>query len=288
MSIARVLAPLTGTPRDQAVLAGAFETSKPFNAHVVALFVRPDPADAMPFYGEGMSSNVVQEIMDVSKRAADEAARKARSALVAAASAHRARVLDAPTPCEDLATSFQEVAGGFADQVTAAAKLSDLVVFGALREDDRPGLGEAFEATLIDVGRPVLLVSQVPVPGYAKRIAIAWNGSTASAHAVSAALPLLTKAEHVDVLTVRRSGAEPIGTDDLLSYLALHRVDAQVREVDRGERAVADVLLEAAAQNSAGMLVVGGFGHNRLRELFVTGTTRRVATQAALPCFLVH
>jgi nucleotide-binding universal stress UspA family protein len=287
MSFAQILAPLTGGSRDQSVLAGAFAVAKFFNAHVVGLFVRPDPVEAMPFYGEGMSSTVVQEIIDVSKKATSEASRKARASLVAIAGQFDAQLLAAPGRSQSITASFREVEGAFADQVTLAARLSDLVIFGALKENDRPGLGEAFEATLLDTGRPVLLVTQLLVLDFTK-VAVAWNGSTASAHAVSAALPFLKKASRVEVLVVKRKTAEPINTDDVQTYLRLHGVNSTTRIVEGSGRPVADVLLDAAAQGSAGMLVAGGYGHNRLRELFVTGTTKRVVAQAVLPCFLVH
>src|SRR5215469_1642819 len=91
MSFAKILVPVTGAERDVAVLAGAFAAAKLFDAHVEALFVRPDPVEAMPFYGEGMSSGVVQEIMDVSKDAAARASKTARAHLEAAVKAADAR-----------------------------------------------------------------------------------------------------------------------------------------------------------------------------------------------------
>jgi nucleotide-binding universal stress UspA family protein len=181
-----------------------------------------------------------------------------------------------------------EVEGNFADQIVMAARLSDLVVFGQLKEADRPGLAEAFESTLIDTGKPVLLASQKVSPAFGERVAIAWNGSLAAAHAASAALPYLSKAKSIEILTVGRTNAEPIDASDLERYLRLHGLTATARKVDGTGRSVSDVLLEAAVAGGAGMLVAGGYGHNRLREMFVTGITRRVAARADIPCFLVH
>ena len=286
MSFAQILVPLTGGQRDEIVLAGAFAFAKPFQGHVVGLFVRPDPVEAMPFYGEGMSSAVVQEIMDVSKKATSAASRKALATLVAAAERTNAVIAD-PATAAGPSGSFREVEGAFAEQVARAATLSDVVVFGPLRENDRPGLSEAFESTLLSIGRPILLVTQEGSFDFTK-IAIAWNGSIASAHAVSAALPLLKKASKVEILVVKRPNNEPIETDDIQTYLRLHEVETAASLVEAADRPVADVLLDAAAERGARMLVAGGYGHNRLRELFVTGTTRRVVAKTAMPCFLVH
>jgi nucleotide-binding universal stress UspA family protein len=286
MSFAQILVPLTGGPRDEIVLSGAFAFAKPFQGHVVGLFVRPDPVEAMPFYGEGMSSAVVQEIMDVSKKATSEASRKALATMVSVAGRLGAAIAD-PSPATGSTGSFREAEGAFAEQVARAATLSDVVVFGPLRENDRPGLSEAFESTLLNIGRPVLLVAQEGGVDFSN-VAIAWNGSIASAHAVSAALPLLKKTSKVEILVVKRPNTEPIETDDILTYLRLHGVEAAASFVDAADRPVADVLLDAAAGRGARMLVAGGYGHNRLRELFVTGTTRRVVAKTAIPCFLVH
>ncbi len=284
---AKILVPLTGAPRDQVVLAGAFAAAKLFGAHLEALFVRPDPVEAMPFYGEGMSSAVVQEIMDVSKTAAGRASRQAHAFLEAAARENDATIVERAERGPGVNASFREVEGNFSDQVTQAARLSDLVVFGPLKEDDRPGLSDAFDATLIETGRPVLLISGTATANLASKISVAWNGSVASAHAISAALPFLAKAKAVEILTVKRGGTAPGPTDDLIAYLKLHGIAATSRVVEGAGR-IADVLLDAAKSGGAGLLVAGGYGHSRLRDLFMTGVTKHVVAHAAIPCFLVH
>ena len=169
-----------------------------------------------------------------------------------------------------------------------ASRLSDLVVFGPLKEDDRPGLTEAFEATLLETGRPVLLSSNPAQATFCKKIALAWNESVASAHAVTAALPFLKCAESVEILCVSRSKDEPIDSSELKAYLALQGVEATERVADAGNRVVGDVLLEEAIRANAGLLVAGGYGHSRLRELFFSGVTRHVVSHAGIPLFLVH
>ncbi len=288
MSIVKILVPLTGGARDGAVLSTAFAAAKPFNAHVAALFVRPDATEAVPFYGESVSASVMQEIADASKKAANAAIGVARATLVAAAQAAGADILATPEMRGAASASFREVTGNFADQVTLAARLSDLVVFGALKEGDRPGLTEAFEATLLETGRPVLLSPQAAGVTFCKKIALAWNESVASAHAATAALPFLKCAESVEILCVTRSKDEPIDSSELQTYLKLHGIVATARSVEGGNRAVGDVLLEEAVKSGAGMLAAGGYGHSRLREMFFSGVTRRVVSQITLPVFLVH
>ncbi|MEI9888249.1 MAG: universal stress protein [Rhizomicrobium sp.] len=288
MTFVKILAPLTGGARDASVLASAFAAAKPFDAHVAALFVRPDATEAVPFYGEAVSASIMQEIADASQKASDAAIAIARASLGAAVKEAGAELLEAPELRAVTTASFREVSGNFADQVTLAARLSDLVVFGALKENERPGLTEAFEATLLETGRPVLLSPYAAPVTFCRKIALAWNESVASAHAVTAALPFLKCAESVEILTVTRAKGEAIDSREVQAYLKLRGIKASERVVIATGRAVGDVLLEEASKSGAGMLVAGGYGHSRLRELFFSGVTRHVVSHADMPLFLVH
>ena len=274
---AKILAPLTGGTRDATVLASAFAAAKPFGAHVVALFVRPDPAEAMPFFGEGVSGAVAQEIIDAAREAADHAAAIAKASLDAAAK-----------DSGGARSSWREVQGNFADQVVQASLLSDLVVFGPLSERDKPGLTEAFEAALLETGRPVLLTARGPTKNLARRIAIGWNGSKCCARAVIEALPYLEMAVAIEILTIGKEPSDENKAADLIEYLKLHGIDAKQSLIDPGQRAVGEALLDAAAASGASMLVLGGYGHTRLRELLAGGVTRHVVSHADIPVFLAH
>ena len=286
MSYAKIVAPLTGGTRDATVLASAFASAKPFHAHVIALFVRPDPSEAMPFFGEGVSGVVVQEIIDAAKEAADKAAEVARATLMKAAGEAGVAVIDAPARRDVTTASWREVQGNFADQVAQASRLADLVVFGPLAAGDKPGLTEAFEAALLETGRPVLLTAQVPPKNFARRVAIGWDASVPCARAVTAAMPYLRDAESVELLCVGNGGAENL--DEVREYLNLHGIASTAREIDAGTRLVGEVLLESASKSGAGLLVLGGYGHTRLRQMFFGGVTRHVVSHAELPLFIVH
>jgi nucleotide-binding universal stress UspA family protein len=288
MSFAKILAPLTGGARDAAVLTSAFAAAKPFAAHVVALFVRPDPAEAMPFFGEGVAGPVLQEIVDVARTASDKAAGDARATLAAAAAAAGVEIVPAPQKTSVVTASFREVQGNFADQLARESRLSDLVVLGPLRENDKPGLMEAFEAVLLDSGRPVILTAQTPPATLGTRIAVGCDGSIASAHAVSAALPFLKVAEAVELFTVRRGEAKPQLCGEVRQYLALHGIACSERTVEPGSRPVGEAVLEAALQCRADLLVLGGYAQSRLRQTFFGSVTKHVVSHAKLPLFLVH
>lgn len=288
MSFVKIVAPLSGGPGDEAVLASAVAAAIPFGAHVMGLFARPDPTLSMPFYGEGVSTFVLQEAIDASNEASERAARAARAMLGRLA---RATDIVVTPGCEkrDAPTlSFRETPGNFADCIERAARLCDLVVLAAPKDDEPAGVGEAIETVLLEARRPVLLCARALTPGFAQKIAIGWNASVACARAVTAALPFLVRAKSVEVLSVEAKDTPCAECGEAVEYLSLHGVGAATRTIEAGIRPVADVLLESAAASGAGLLVLGGHGHSRWRELFVDGVTRHAIAHADLPLFLMH
>jgi nucleotide-binding universal stress UspA family protein len=180
------------------------------------------------------------------------------------------------------------VTGNFGDQLTAAARLSDLVVFGPIRENDQAGLAEAFVQVLVETDRPVLRATDAAPSAFARRVAIGWDGKTAAAQAVSAAMPYLRNAESVEILSVQCQPLRAEATEALREYLALHGVGASERVIDAGTKRIGQALLDAAAGGGADLLVIGGYGSGRLRESLIGGVTRHVIAHADLAVFMVH
>jgi nucleotide-binding universal stress UspA family protein len=162
------------------------------------------------------------------------------------------------------------------------------VVFGPLRDGDKPAFHEAFESVLLQSGRPVLLAAHCPLAGFGQRIAVAWDGGIASAHAVTAAMPYLARATSVEFLMVQRAGVEPVDCREPSEYLALHGLSCTARALDAAQKPIGESLLEGAASGGADLLVLGGYGHSRLRQLFSGGVTKHVLSHAAIPLFMVH
>ncbi|HEX3486376.1 MAG TPA: universal stress protein [Micropepsaceae bacterium] len=288
MPIAQILAPVTGGGRDAAVLTNAIEAARPFNAHVMAFFVRPDLAEALAFFTDGVSGVVVEEVVKATKDAGDEAAKRVEATIDAISAAGGITRLRQPARGSTVTLSLREVQGNFGDQLTAAARLSDLVVFGPIRENDQAGLAEAFVQVLVETDRPVLRATDDVPKTFARRIAIGWDGKTAAAQAVSAAIPYLAKADSVEILSIQRPPLKAEATEGLREYLTLHKIQSTERLIDPGHKRIGEALLAAAAEGSADLLVVGGYGRGRLRESLIGGVTRHVIAHAGLSVFMVH
>src|SRR5262249_40706059 len=139
-----------------------------------------------------------------------------------------------------------------------------------------------------EAGRRGWGATDVAPKTFARRIAVGWDGKTAAAQAVAAAMPYLARADSVEILSVQRPPLKPEATEALREYLALHGVRSTERLIDPGHKRIGEVLLEGAGQSHADLLVVGGYGRGRLRESLIGGVTRHVIAHASLSVFMVH
>lgn len=171
-----------------------------------------------------------------------------------------------------------------------ATRYADLVVMGQPdpAQPLPPGGADLPAYTLFGGAHPLLVVPYIQADGGAgRRILVAWNGSTQAARAVHAALPLLRAAEAVVVALVGTPAEPAQADDDLLAWLARHGVDAEL-VVDTCTEDVGDCLLSLAADRASDLLVMGGYGHARLRELLLGGATRTVLQTMTIPVLMAR
>ncbi|MBI5320465.1 universal stress protein [Bradyrhizobium sp.] len=169
------------------------------------------------------------------------------------------------------------------------ARLRDLTIVPAESNEfaDQP----TAEALIFESGRPVLMIPREPRKSFALNTAtVAWDFSRQAARAVGDALPLLTKAKRVHIVTVtnekridtRRSGPE------LAKHLARHGVDVILETVDAAGRNIHDALEAATRAHDSDLLVMGAYGHSRWREFVLGGATRGMVNRPPLPVLLSH
>jgi nucleotide-binding universal stress UspA family protein len=290
MGFAKFLVPVTGGERDARVLETAFAAAKPFEAHVEALFVHSDPREvtAQIYSGVPIAPEVVQGIIDGQKQLTQEFETAARSTLIATAKDVGADYVAAPSRANHFSCSFRSRLGFVPHAVARAVRLADVAVFAPFSAEQGPEMTSAFLETLTNVGRPAILSPMKPVQTFAQSIAIGWDGGTAAAHAITTALPYLKRAAEVEILVVNQGSHVVDAVGELKTYLALHSVTAETRNIEGDHRNVGETLIEAAASHGADLLVMGGYGHGHLRETILGGVTRHVVSHATLPVFLMH
>jgi len=149
------------------------------------------------------------------------------------------------------------------------------------------------ETALFEAGRPVLVLPRgyrAPETGSFGTIAVAWDNSRAAARAVADALPLLHRAKAVRVVTIvndKPIGADP-QPDEILKLLAAHGVEAVHDLVEAGGRGAGPALTAYVRERSAELLVMGAYGHSRMREIMLGGATKSLLTHPPVPVFLSH
>lgn len=288
MTYKTILVPLCGSDNDPVALKGAVAVARDFDAHLVALFVRLDPRDAVPMLGEGMSGAMVDEIMRAAETESDNHRVAARRHFDAAIAAAGFELRDVPGGVEAPSASWREVVGRIEDVVPAEGRLSDLIVCAHTTvEADTQGY-TTMETALLGSARPVLLVPKELPPEIGRSVAIAWNGKIESTRAVAAALPFLRSADRTVVLTAETSVTEAATGRRIADYLAWQGVNPELTILHPGSESVGEAVTKKAVGLGADLLVMGGYGHSRMREMILGGVTRYVLNHAGLPVLMAH
>lgn len=287
MAFRKITCFVTGGARDAAALSAALQLATPVKGNVAALYLRADPRDVMPMIGEGLSGALIQDLLKSLEQENKVHADKARAHLETALAAAGGVYCDRPPGSDRVSGSFAEASGVTEDVMAAAARLSDLTVFPSVANEDRTAVLVGLEAALLEGGRPLLVAAEAPSAQMGRTVAVAWNGRTQSARALALAMPLLAEAEAVHVLGVDTLRTDAEEAAPVVDYLAWHGIPATYHKLT-GAGGVATQLQETCADVGADILVMGGYGHSRLRELILGGVTRAMLNQTTLPLLLAH
>jgi nucleotide-binding universal stress UspA family protein len=178
-----------------------------------------------------------------------------------------------------------------ADHFGRIARRFDLAIVGQVEPDGSPVQAMVCESTLFESGRPMIIVPYVQTaPLELDRIMVCWDGSRPAARAIADAMPFLKRAKNVEVVSVtsERGKQDEIEGADMGHHLARHGLKVEVTRIMRGELDVEDVLLSHAADSDADFIVMGGYGHSRLREFVLGGVTRSILRTMTVPTLMSH
>jgi nucleotide-binding universal stress UspA family protein len=287
--IKTILVPATGSDADAAVFASALAVARPFSAHLEFLHVRVDAATlAVTMSSEGGGGAMVGGLVERLDEVADLRERRARELFDQFCAREGLAVADTPPGPAGPSAQWTRQIGLEPYWVTERGRGVDLIVVG--RTADGDGVApETIETALLDSGRPLLIPPAAPMTALPDTIVIAWKATREAAHAVTAALPFLSLAKEVRILTVAEEG-DPSSEEgrQLMTNLRWRglKVSAEQRKPD--EQPAADTVIAAAAESRA-LLVMGGYGHSRLRQWIFGGFTRHaLQTAAAVPVLIAH
>ena len=278
--IREIFVPLLRSASDSAALDAAMVLARAHKAHVTSLVTLEHPMPLVTEFGY-VPIEASQRQLDESRAAAEAQAARTRAQL-----AH-----------EDVTSEVRvtEVMLLWSEETAALhARHCDLSVMGGPDpQDPSPHFGLTFKSLLMHSGRPVLVVPQgATVNAPARRVVIAWKPTAEAARAVHEALPLLAASSQIDVLMIDpqvdegRHGEQPGA--DIARHLARHGLAVNVVALPREGRSDGAAILRHVQDVGADLLVMGGYGHARWREVVLGGATRCILEGAHTAVLFSH
>ena len=286
-----VLVPLLGLGGDKDVLETARQVMLDSGGHFDCLYVHDDAAaivsciqtDAM---GVPVSS---PELIDALNREARAQKAQARQTFDHFCQTHGIVGQGLPGAGR-LSASWREVSDDVAVTISQASHFSDAVI---LKRNPKP-----LEPTFADIGRivissgrPVLAYPEDWRPRPIRRVAIAWKDTAEAARAISTAMPVMAQARQI-FLFAASEGSDLKDTEKsahaCAAFLRWHGLDPEVHCMECDEEDAKSLVFATAAGVGTDLVVMGAYGHSRLREFAFGGFTRRVLSECSLPVMLVH
>ncbi|HVV40964.1 MAG TPA: universal stress protein [Nitrobacter sp.] len=252
----------------------AISIAETFDSHLTGVaFV--DSGAVANYFMPGMPSDILEQILTESRKTGQDAVARFEVAAKRSLLSAEPRLIEG----NELPPfhAFSKMARYF-----------DLSV--VMQSDEVTDNGLVIEQTLFGSGRPMIVVPYIQKDLLKlDRVVCCWDGSRAAARAVNDALPLLKKAASVElfVATTEKTEDEVPGTE-IGNHLARYGMNVEVESLPAGDSNVADVILSHVADRSADLIVMGGYGHSRLREFVLGGATRGILSTMTVPVFMSH
>jgi len=278
MSYKTILVHLNDERRVAGLIDAANTIGQRFDAHVIALYVMPPiPTYGPTEFGAGYIEAGLKAFRDEAERVrkAFEEASRGRS----------------------IVPEWRLIEPGertVADCVIEQGRCSDLIILGQRDRDfDFSSVLDVPERIIIESGRPVLMI---PNSGrfqkIGERVTVAWNARREASRAVFDALPLLMEAERVRIVWVNPQGEKQASRDlpgaEIAATLARHGIKCETSPATSSDIGVGDVILSGLSDDSADLLVMGAWGHSRMRELVFGGATRHILEHMTVPVLMSH
>jgi nucleotide-binding universal stress UspA family protein len=271
-----VMVHLEGTAADEARLAAANDIADVFHSHVIGLFLNVMPVLIVP--EDGIGSMQSAELLSKARTAGNKVEEKLNE---------RLKRLQKPVELRRF-DILSDTAGAVAAREARGAD-----TFVALRPNGRSKESEHLvESTLFGSGRHLfLLPARKSNKATFDRILVAWNGSRESARTLAEALPYLHKAKEVTIVVVDEGSPAELQAvlgQDAVNHLRDHGIAAVLHHTMLRDDDIGATLIAEARRLEADLIVMGGYGHSRLREWLLDGVTYELLHKSFVPLLVAH
>ena len=277
MSLKDILVHFDAGPHATMRLAVAVDLARRQHAHLIGLYVTIPVAapDALP---SGVDS-VLFEAWSLRFREQNELEMQAVEA-----------IFTETLRREGLTGEWRVAEGPLAETVALHARYADLAIIGQSNPDlaETAIFNDVIEEVLFTSGRPVLMVPYAgKFEAIGRHVLIGWKSTAEAARALNDAIPLMRGAEQITVITsdpVKSDGDEPVA--DIALHLARHGLKVMAMHTVSDGLGGESILLNQASDLGVDLLVMGAYGHSRLRERMLGGVTRGILKSATVPVLL--
>lgn len=280
MSYKNLLVHVDHQPSCEARLDAALALARAHEAHLAALCLI-----AQPFVPPAVGIEIPSSVIEKQREEALKSARELVSRVEATAT-------KADVPIE---TRYEvSLSDSWSDSFARHARHADLSIVGQPKPSEGDPNAEIIaHASFMNSGRPALIIPWIGTQNMPpKNVLVAWDGSREAARAVNDSLPMLTAARTVWVVTI---DAGKLGTRlgqspgiDVATHLARHGIRVELKALHGDGMSVGEVLLNEVMDSGADLIVMGGYGHSRLRELVLGGATRFMLAHMTVPLLMAH
>jgi nucleotide-binding universal stress UspA family protein len=259
-------------------LDAAINLATAHGAHLTGLYILPRP-EVPEFIQAQLGPDIIEMQNKVVREMAAQAEKAFRDVVGRSGVPHEWRAADGPLE----------------ESMIVHTHYADIVVVGQHdpEGDEVPGAASLPDRMVLTAGRPVLVIPYVGnFPTIGRHVLVAWNASRQSTRAVNDALPILKQAKKVSVLAINpehgANGHGQIPSADICLHLARHGVKVEAQHVFADDVDAGNMLLSRAADEGADLIVMGAYGHRRLRELVLGGVTRHLLKHMTAPVLMSH
>jgi nucleotide-binding universal stress UspA family protein len=268
---------LTGDTAQDFAAAYAVSVAQAFAAHLGGVAFVYEPVIPGSLLG-GIPTDLIEAQREENSKAAKAAVARFEAAATAAGISSETRIMDASV-------------AGAADLFGRIARRFDMSVVGQVRPGEGASEELLIEGALFESGRPVVVVPYVQERSLTlERVLICWDGSRPATRAIADALPFLKRAKSIEVVAVsgeRGKGRELVGTN-MAAHLSRHGLAVELKRISAGDVDVPATIRKYAIDGGVDFMVMGGYGHSRLREFILGGVTRTILASTTIPVLMSH